>query len=393
MPEFSVRQVQGDEVMDTLYELAGYAFEPTPPMPDRSDWAKMLRQMSDGAILIGFFGSDPVASVAYSAMSQNVRGQLFDIGGVWGVATAPEARRKGYARVLLQHLFQQMQKDERPLSALYAFRESFYQRLGYTIFPQPRVARFKPQALAPLLDQDLGGRVERMMIADGFDLYRTYLKTRQSVTHGMAQSSEGPARLMQDWNSFWLAVAWVDGDPQGMMLYKLTGEEGRFTMNAPYFYYSSSRGKYLLLDWCARHADHADIIKLRLPPDERPDTWMADLDVKYESFEGPLCRIIDLAQIGGIPVGAGEFTAQIRDPHCSWNEGVYRLEEVDGHLRVTPASQPNCTLYIQAISALIYGTHDPADFAIRGWGDPDPQTISAMKSMFPTALPYLHEVF
>ena len=31
-------------------------------------------------------------------MIQNVRGKLFDANGVWGVATAPAARRNGYCR-------------------------------------------------------------------------------------------------------------------------------------------------------------------------------------------------------------------------------------------------------------------------------------------------------
>lgn len=44
-----------------------------------------------------------MASIAGSAMTQLVRGAIYDASGVWGVVTDPAARRKGYspARVFL----------------------------------------------------------------------------------------------------------------------------------------------------------------------------------------------------------------------------------------------------------------------------------------------------
>jgi hypothetical protein len=50
-------------------------------------------------------------------------------------------------------------------------------------------------------------------------------------------------------------------------------------------------------------------------------------------------------------------------------------------------------LSIQGVSALVYGAHDPADFYVRGWGDPSPKVQAAMREMFPPALAHLHEMF
>jgi hypothetical protein len=46
-----------------------------------------------------------------------------------------------------------------------------------------------------------------------------------------------------------------------------------------------------------------------------------------------------------------------------------------------------------AAPPLMYGTHDPDDFAIRGWGNPSPAVQAIMRAMFPPMTPYLHEYF
>jgi hypothetical protein len=63
-----------------------------------------------------------------------------------------------------------------------------------------------------------------------------------------------------------------------------------------------------------------------------------------------------------MPTGDGHFAARIHDPLCPWNEGCYQFETVDGLLTVRPASDADCDLAIQALSALVYGTRDPGDF-------------------------------
>ncbi|MBN1811941.1 MAG: sterol carrier protein domain-containing protein [Anaerolineae bacterium] len=87
----------------------------------------------------------------------------------------------------------------------------------------------------------------------------------------------------------------------------------------------------------------------------------------------------------------------LTDPLCPWNEGVWRFETVDSLLQVHPVASAedaaDSTLSIQALAALVYGTHDPADFTFHGWGDPLPQMQAMMRGMFPRMLPHLHEIF
>ncbi len=106
-------------------------------------------------------------------------------------------------------------------------------------------------------------------------------------------------------------------------------------------------------------------------------------------------RVVDVAKLGGMHTGPGRFTARIADPLCPWNEKTWQFETVDGLLQVSSAdaNAVGCDLSIQGLTALVYGTHDPGDFAIRGWGSPPPELQSAMRAIFPPMVPHLHERF
>ena len=87
------------------------------------------------------------------------------------------------------------------------------------------------------------------------------------------------------------------------------------------------------------------------------------------------------------------FSAKIIDPLCPWNEGIWRFESHNSRLHVEKTSNADCELTIQGLSALVAGTHDPQDFPLAGWGDPDNDLQSVQREMFPAARPYLHENF
>ena len=72
---------------------------------------------------------------------------------------------------------------------------------------------------------------------------------------------------------------------------------------------------------------------------------------------------------------------------------IRQFETVSGRLHVTSTERADCDLSIQALTALIYGAHDPGDFAIRGWGNPSPDLQAVMRTVFPPMLPFMHEMF
>ena len=391
----TIRSLQGEEMLDVLYNLGMYAFHSSPPFLDKEEWAKGAHQRR-GVTYYALFEDGAAASGAAStAMTQNVRGKLYPASGVWGVATLPGARRKGYCTKVMASLLAAEYDSDKVFSNLYPFRESFYERQGYITLPLPIIARLSPSSLVPLLRKDFGGEVELKLIGEAFDIYRTYLAQMRQVVHGMAFFDNGD-KWVADQNKQWVALARVNGEIEGLMLYHLqeSAEVTKMNFVAHRFYYTTSRGRCLLLDWIARHMDQADRVEIWLPPYEHPETWWADIQVKTESqVRAPMSRVLAVARMGGMECGAGRFTARLADPLCPFNEGVWAFEAVEGRLRVSQAEHADCDLTIQGLTALIFGTHDPQDFDLRGWGNPTFDLQTTMRQMFPAKMPHLHENF
>lgn len=394
MTDISIHSLEGEERLDVLYKLGMYAFHASPPFRDKEEWAKIVRERKGVTYHALFEDGNAVAGAASTAMTQNVRGKLYPAGGVWGVATLPGARRKSYSKQVLASLLSAGSETGKVFSNLYPFRESFYERLGYVTHPVPVIARLAPASVAPLLGKDLGGEVELRLIGDAFETYREHLTKMRLHTHGMAFFDVGDSLVAQQ-NKFWLALAKFNSEVEGMLLYNLQGEEvTKFNLAAYRFYYFTSRAKYLLLAWIARHIDQADRAEIWLPPYEHPETWLADIQVKIESqVRAPMSRVLNVAGIGGMETGMGNFSARILDPICPFNEGQWKFASVEGRLQVSKTDGPDCELTIQGLSALVFGTHDPQDFSLRGWGDPTPEIQAEMRGMFPPRAPFLHENF
>ena len=392
----SIRRIEGQEMLDLLFWLDNYAFRPTPPFPERSEWEKRIgtRKTTDYYAL--FEEDKGLAIVACPGFTQNIRGKIYPMGGFADVSTHPEARRKGYSRMLFRHALRELKEQGKVFSCLYPFRESFYERLGYITFPQSRQAIFKPEAVAPLLRHEFDGEVSVSLMGAGYDSYHKFQTEMQTDIHGMALFTdfEGQREAAQE-DRFWLAQANVNGKIEGIMMYSFQGDEMmNYNLRAIRFYYRSSQGKYLLLSWLARHIDQAGKATLWLPAYEHPNTWFADIRPKLEPvFVAPMGRVLDVSNLSGMRIGAGHFTARIVDEDCPWNNGVWSFDGESGHLDVKPAADEDFSLTINGLSALVYGVNDPTELWIRGWGDPSEPNQKLLQNMFSRKIPYLHEYY
>ena len=228
---------------DIFHRLPSYAFVPTPPLPDLEERTTDLLNRKGSRYFALFEDQCAAACAAITPMTQQVRGKLYPNYGVFDVVTAPPARRKGYARQILSHMFFEMREDQRPLSCLYPFRESFYERMGYVSFPHHRTARFSPAALLPLLKQNIEGEVELMLSGEGMDAYLACLRELRLEIHGMAVFDH-PRRSRFEQNRQWLAIASIKGKIVGVMLYQMKGNGPTgFLMQISRFNYLNAGGK------------------------------------------------------------------------------------------------------------------------------------------------------
>jgi GNAT superfamily N-acetyltransferase len=394
MPEITTRPVQDQEMLDILYWLDNYSFHATPPFPDREDWSQRILSRVGASYYALFEDDAPVAITCCPSLVQNVRGKIFRMGGFADVSTHPKARRKGYSRQLIRYALRELRDQGNVFSSLYPFRESFYERLGFITFPLSRKAIFKPPVLASFLNRYLPGEVDQVLSGDGYETYRHYIEQMMPAVHGMAMFVDSQKASAQG-NRSWLILARHNDETIGLMMYNLQGEEMmKLNLRAFRFYYKNSLGKYLLLNWIARHIDQAERTEVWLPAYEQPNTWLPDLQIQLEPvFVAAMGRILDITHINGMECGEGKIDVRISDPDCPWNEATWRLEGIDGVLKISTSRSADCHLAIQGLSALVYGTNDPQDFEFRGWGNPNDQEQAVLRKLFPLRSPYLHEYY
>lgn len=389
-----IHELTGEERVEAIYELGSYAFHASPPYREKEETTGTIRQRKGIRYFAAVEDDHPVAGAAGSRITQNLRCAIRPGTAIWGVATLPQARRKGYSRLTMAALLEAYHQEGSAVACLYPFRESFYGRLGFINLTQPKIASFPLDPLEPLLKSDLSGEVELRLIGEGYAEVRQYLYSLQPHIHGMAVFDEGDLQRASQ-NRLWMAKALIDGELAGLMLYELSGEEiTQFLFRATRFYYRSSQARYLLLSWIARHIGQASRAEVTLPAWEQPETWYPDLEVGVKDmFIPPMGRVLDLTCLDGLHVGQGEFTARILDPMSPWNEGMWQFSSQEGELCISPAQSASCQLTIHALTALVYGVNDPGDFFIRGWGDPPGEVQQVMRAMFPPQIVHLHEIF
>ena len=104
MTNTTIQRMSSKDVVDVMFPLTSYAFQPSPPFRDEEKWKQIVREREGVTYLVLYEGNKAVSVVASTVMRQNMRGRIYDAGGVWGVATHPSARRKGYCQRLITRL-------------------------------------------------------------------------------------------------------------------------------------------------------------------------------------------------------------------------------------------------------------------------------------------------
>lgn len=396
MSQVEIRQLSLEESAETIAPIAHYSLMPSPPGRKPEDFIERYAATANYTRYYGLFEDGKAAScTAAGPMTQNVRGKLVDMSGVFMVATDPLHRRKGYSYQVLSAMLKGERDAGKGFTCLYPFRESFYERLGYTSWQVPIDATLNPHGLHRLVKDGWGEGVELVDGVPNVDLYYQFMADYQKAVHGVALfQKELP--LDPERNQFWLALSKVNGQVDGLMLYKITGNSPtKYKLDVSRFYYRSQQSLYQFLGWFGRHIDQTDEVILKLPPFEKPHTWHPDMGVSFKpNWIPPMGRVLDVEKLAGLPVVEGGFTARIFDSTCRWNEGVWRFEaQEDGTLAVEPAQKVDCDLAIQGLSALVYGVAHPDSFEARGWGSPSAEVSAAMLALFPPANPYIHAYF
>ncbi|SNQ45759.1 Predicted acetyltransferase [Frankia canadensis] len=398
MGKIAIRRIGPDERVKLSLPIQSYAFRASPASRDELVGLTATQRFYEcHTTLLAEEDGVPVADASVVPMRQNVRGTMYPMAGVAGVATLPVARRKGIARSLVLALLDQMREGGSVVSALYPFRPSFYEKFGFVGLPAMRTASFAPSDLAGLIRAELGGDVVCERAGVGYDTYRVFTLKLAEQRHGFAVLPDTRAVEMRDTDDCWVATARLHGEVIGAATYRITGLGGDLTVSD--FLTTGPLSRALLLQFFARHVDQVAKIVVPVSLDEAPELWVTDLAVQIEgrtSFPepaAPMARVLALEGLAGMACGPGRVVIDVvDDPFIA---GRYLLDGRSGQLVVNrqPHSEPDSTLTVPGLSGLVYGVLDPEEVVVRRFGTMAAHAVSQLRTLFPRVTPFVFAHF
>ncbi len=333
---------------------------------------ELLRRILPLTWTVGaFVDGQLVADVRTTPMARRINGGSTGFGAVGPVTCLAEHRRHGYAGQLLRLSLEWMRENGLPLSGLYTPHDGLYQRYGWERAEGKRRYVFQAKDLSLRVEGE-PGRLRPVGVDDWQLLdavYRRYAAPRNGPLdrpelwwrHAVLQNIFED-RPMQ-------AFLWLDArdDAQGFVIYAprevRAPRGGRETELVVRDIVAVTPGAYLGIWQHLLNHDIARPIIVHAPLDDPfpelvVDGWPWKLEV--QRAEGAMVRVVDVEHAlatrpycGDRPVS---FSMRIIDAGAPWNDGVWRVEAAEGHMKAErTAGEADLELSVNFLSPLFTG--------------------------------------
>lgn len=340
--------------------------------------------------LSGHFLGDKLTSAAVVyPLEMFLAGRRTPVGGLAGVLSAPETRRRGYVRELLQDVVEKLSADGTGWLLEYPFDPRFYARLGFATVPTgyevtvPAERLFSgPAPDAERFTGDTTGDAQAVLEP----IYNAW-----AANYSLSLRRDNTARAT--WSRILAddTFGYVMEDAYAVL--ELTEDAAGQTLTVHDYAFSSPAGRAALFKFIGSFHGQANLISLHLPPDERLG-W--DLQ-NFHTNKLPIlqARITDLqAALGSLSSPAEQtLTLTVRDPLCSWNDGTFAVTLTpdgstarEGRALNTPA----LALDIGTLTQLVAGALRPETALRSGLAEGDlaaAQALAALGGGYTTFMP------
>ena len=340
-------------------------------------------------VRVGELDGQIVASLVYYPLTAFVRGQRVPVLGIGSVAVSPEHRRRGVGEMLLKSALREMRQNGDPLSLLYAFRGSYYRKLGYGVMEYVHQLAISP---ANLPASDEARFVRRMMIPDRPAVQALYDRIALQGHFAVARKPEWWDQRLWTYASDWVVYEGRRrGQIEGYLCYDVDHSNGPFKLQVSLLEFVAATPEahralvgYLasLSDQVAEitsalPADHAWLQTLRTAQNLRPGIEISVYADTANVAAGLMLRLTDVKLgLERFPVSQharGEIALEVDDPVLPANARAYRVSAREGKLTVGFESQragrkrlPRLSVPMDALGPIVAGTLSPRRAAEAG---------------------------
>ncbi|MCF6136974.1 GNAT family N-acetyltransferase [Pseudalkalibacillus berkeleyi] len=332
-------------------------------------------------------------------------GKVMPMGGIAGVATWPEQRRKGFVKALMKKALEQMKIKGQYVSMLHPFSFSFYRKYGWEMTHTTIKYEIKTDQL-PRLSSQSNGSIERIKKeSDRLD----------QIYNRMACKYSGMLKRTDDWwhysildNESDMIAVYKDGDgvDQGYMIYKV--KENHMVIDE--WVSLTNEAKLNMLDFVSKHDSMMNKITIHAPVDESFAFLMADPKINQEVNSYFMSRIVDVKSfLEEYPFKVEKLNQpiilQVVDSFAEWNNGIFiiRIDEGGGHKvdyhplkeHATCSHEPSNVIQcdINTLSTMFFNYMRPSDLALQGNLSGSKTKIEQIEIVLGNAKPFLYDFF
>lgn len=399
----NIRQLIYDD-LDQNFALSQFAFqyERTPEQLAELKERAKLEQMW------GYFEDGQLASkMTILPLHTFIHGKEFAMGGIAGVATWPEYRRKGMVAKLLIEGLKKMREQGQSISFLAPFSFPFYRKYGWEMHGEYKKYTLQVNQL-PCFDRD-HGRVER--VQQDIQLLNTIYEKFARQYNGMLQrNDEWWNRSVFSSKKETTAVYYNEaGEPSGYMIYNVKNSE----MAIEELIHLDDDSYKGLWQFIKNHDSMIKKVIYSAPSDDQLSFLLQDPEVEQQVIPYFMVRIVDVASfIEQYPfqglIAEEPYLVQITgDQYAPWNNGTYQVSlDLEGQVNVTsfPLNQEESvsstntpkrgiSCDIQTLSTMLLGYQTPSFLHQVGQLKGNAEDIQKWKSIIPKKTTYLMDYF
>jgi predicted acetyltransferase len=366
-------------------------------------------------VRVGELDGQIVASLVFYPLTAFIRGQRVPVTGIGSVAVSPEHRRRGVAETLMKSALRELRQNGDALSTLYAFRGSYYRKLGYGVVEYVHQLAVSPSNL-PASDE--ARFVRRLMIPDRPAVQALYDRVALQGHFAAARKPEWWDQRLWTYASDWVVYEGRRrGQIEGYLCYDVDHTNGPFKLQVSLLEFVAAtpeahRGLvgYLasLSDQVAEiasalPADHAWLQTLRTAQNLRPGVEISIYADTANVAAGLMLRFADvklgLERFPVSPSARGEVVLEVDDPVLPANARAYRVSAREGRLTVGFESAragrkrlPRLAVPMDALGPIVAGTLSPRRAAESGLVGSSGGADEIVDGWFRTRPPFLYQL-
>ena len=375
-------------------KLSMYAFQYQVP---EEDIPKRLEKLKNQRLLGIFEGDELAAKLHILSLNVNVGKVNWKMGGIAGVATYPEHRRKGYVNALIKRALEDLRNDGKIVSFLHPFKIDFYRKFGWEIISDHKKVQIEKKDLK-FIGKPSGSILRCTKDGHSVEIEEIYQEFAERHSGMLARD-----------RSWWLDSIYgtqtaavysnAETNARGYLLYEVKDN----VMKIEEYVALDHEARIGLWNFICQHDSMVERVEMVLSAHDPFPYFLAEPKVKTEITPYFMGRIVNageaLKSYPFIQTGAKIFL-HLSDEFAPWNAGTYQLSQ--GEVSVYPAKEgSSCVqqpkrglqLDVNALSAMLFGYMRPLELYSLEQIKGDYGEVVELEKMIPPLKPFFYDFF